>query len=38
MFLDVGAFLGMFLGSMSRASTDVALGVFGGPLAVGHRV
>ena len=37
-FLCVGAFLGMFPGGVSRASTDVAAGIVGSPLAVLHGV
>jgi hypothetical protein len=33
-FLGVGAFLGVFPGSVPRVSADVAVGVFRGPLAV----
>ena len=38
MFLDIRTFLGVFSGNVSRASTDVTAGVFGGPLAVSCQV
>ena len=35
MLLGVGAFVGVVLGSVPRASADVAAGVFHSPFAVG---